>query len=203
MGAWGFQIFKFKLWGQIPGTNPCSEDPLSSASISWHLCLQVAGRMPSHGPLIFIPHQYLVLGRWPLLTSGIQRRKNLIHVMCRPAPDCLRVIQDTFLIEHTLNGLPVLPHTNGLWKAPGTYCQMAQRKVILIYSLGQPSMWVPAFLKACQHWLLLCLKFLATCLADSKSIWFSSHLNFFNYLEMENEIEKCHFINHVVILVIM
>ena len=35
--------------------------------------------------LIFILHQYLALGRWPLLTSGIQRCKNLIHVMCRPA----------------------------------------------------------------------------------------------------------------------
>lgn len=85
MGAWGFQIFKLKLWGQTPGTDPHSEDPLGSAGISWRLCLQVAERMPSHGPLIFILHQYLALGRWPLLTSGIQRRKNLIHVMCRPA----------------------------------------------------------------------------------------------------------------------
>ena len=96
---------------------------------------------------------------------------------CADQPDCLRVIQDTFLIEHVLNGLPVLPHTNGLWRALGTYCQMAQRKVILIYSLGQLSMWVPTFPKPCQHWLLLYLKFLATCSADSESIWLSSHLS--------------------------
>ena len=104
-GCLGLSNLQIQAWGQTLGTNPRSEGPLSSASISWHVCLQVAGRMPSHGPLIFILHQYLVLGRWLLLTSGIQRRKNLIHVMCGPAPDCLRVIQDTFLIEHTLSGL--------------------------------------------------------------------------------------------------
>lgn len=196
-GCLGLSNLQIQALGSDPRDWSHSEDPLSSAGISWRLCLQVAERMPSHGPLIFILHQYLALGRWPLLTSGIQRRKNLIHVMCRPAPDCLRVIQDTFLIEHVLNGLPVLLHTNGLWKALGTYCQMAQRKVILIYSLGQLLMWVPTFPKPCQHWLLLYLKFLATCSADSESIWLSSHLSFFNYLEMENEIEKCHVINHL------
>lgn len=58
--------------------------------------------MLSCGLLIFILHQYLVIGRWPLLTSVVWRHKNLIHMTCKSAPDYLGVIQDTFLVEHIL-----------------------------------------------------------------------------------------------------
>lgn len=41
--------------------------------------------MHPRGPLIFILHQYLVIGRWWILTSVIQRHKNLKYVVCKSA----------------------------------------------------------------------------------------------------------------------
>lgn len=68
-------------WSQFWGTSQLCKS-------QWHLCLQVARAMPkdpSCGPLIFILYQYLVIGRWWILTSVILRQKNLIYVIYKGA----------------------------------------------------------------------------------------------------------------------
>lgn len=181
LGAFGSSNSSFGVGPQ--GLVPVLRTFAALQASQWHLCLQVARRMLSCGLLIFILHQYLVIGRWPLLTSVIWRHKHLIHMTCKSAPDYLGVIQDTVLVEHILRGLPVPPHANRLWKAPGTYCQMDQRKVILIYSLGQQWVWLLTSLNSCQHRLLSYLKFLANLPSRQKTASDSSaHLHFFNYL---------------------
>lgn len=70
------------------------------------------------------------------LTSMIQKCANFIYVIVDQLLIIQRVIPDMFLAEHILKGSRVLPHMGGLLKALGTNCQMAQRKVLLIYTLG-------------------------------------------------------------------
>lgn len=84
-GCLGLWNLKRKLWGPTRWTGPSSEEHPSSARVSDPSGGRWRGechRIPPVAPLIFILHQYFVIGRWWILTSVIQRRQSLIYVIC-------------------------------------------------------------------------------------------------------------------------
>lgn len=163
-----------------------------------HLCLLVMMKgmlqEPSHSPLIFILHQYLVIGRWWILTSVIQRHKNLMYVICKSALNYSRGKSGHVSCWAHTQGFASTATHKWSFKGFGNILTNGPEKSHPNLYPWPALVWLLTFLNPGQHKVLLYLKIFANLLSRQKK----HLLVLFIYISLTTcEIEKCHmFIDH-------